>query len=260
MQNRWYDPQTMRFISRDPLGFGGGDLNLYRYCGNNPLSNLDPTGLDDASYGNGDGTCSQGSPDSESNSDGTTEVSVGAAGQWTAIAMPSFDSAGQAPGYSGSEAPSGLNSNGGSEFNSPGQMQGGSCPSGAGDPRNYSLAHPDYFMGQVSGPLGISVEFGYDKNGQLYVGGGAGKSKGASGFKSFGFSWVAGYLIEGTTNPSQFLPGPSAGYGGGMVIGAGASTNASGTAVEFGAFTPGFSSGGTVLTPVFSPQGWLGWQ
>ena len=36
---------TGRFISQDPTGFGGGDVNLYRYCGNSPASNTDPTGL-----------------------------------------------------------------------------------------------------------------------------------------------------------------------------------------------------------------------
>ena len=42
---RYYNPVTGRFISQDPTGFGGGDVNLYRYCGNSPASNTDPTGL-----------------------------------------------------------------------------------------------------------------------------------------------------------------------------------------------------------------------
>jgi RHS repeat-associated protein len=45
MWNRWYDPELGRFISRDPLGFGGGDTNLYAYVGNNPLNGVDPYGL-----------------------------------------------------------------------------------------------------------------------------------------------------------------------------------------------------------------------
>lgn len=45
MWNRWYDPELGRFISRDPIGFSGGDLNLYAYAGNNPLTFTDPWGL-----------------------------------------------------------------------------------------------------------------------------------------------------------------------------------------------------------------------
>ena len=43
--NRWYDPSTGRFLSQDPLGFAGGDPNLYRYVGNGPTTNTDPLGL-----------------------------------------------------------------------------------------------------------------------------------------------------------------------------------------------------------------------
>lgn len=31
--NRWYDPEVGRWMSEDPIGFEGGDENLYRYCG-----------------------------------------------------------------------------------------------------------------------------------------------------------------------------------------------------------------------------------
>ena len=41
---RWYDPQSGRFLTQDPIGFGGG-LNLYTYVLNNPLSFFDPSGL-----------------------------------------------------------------------------------------------------------------------------------------------------------------------------------------------------------------------
>ena len=40
-----YDPETGTFISEDPIGFGGGDANLYRYVGNNPVNYSDPYGL-----------------------------------------------------------------------------------------------------------------------------------------------------------------------------------------------------------------------
>jgi len=42
---RFYNSQTGRFISEDPIGFGGGDVNLYRYVGNAPTGLTDPTGL-----------------------------------------------------------------------------------------------------------------------------------------------------------------------------------------------------------------------
>ncbi len=42
---RMYDPTLGRFISEDPIGFGGGDINLYGYVGNRPLMFRDPFGL-----------------------------------------------------------------------------------------------------------------------------------------------------------------------------------------------------------------------
>ncbi|MBY0516240.1 MAG: RHS repeat-associated core domain-containing protein [Bacteriovoracaceae bacterium] len=44
---RYYDPSTGRFLSEDPIGFSGGDYNLYRYVGNNPVTRRDPFGLYD---------------------------------------------------------------------------------------------------------------------------------------------------------------------------------------------------------------------
>jgi RHS repeat-associated protein len=42
---RWYDPTLGRFISEDPIGFGGGDVNLYGYAWDNPVGVTDPMGL-----------------------------------------------------------------------------------------------------------------------------------------------------------------------------------------------------------------------
>ena len=41
---RYYSPRLGRFLSMDPLGFGSGDYNLYRYAFNNPVNMTDPTG------------------------------------------------------------------------------------------------------------------------------------------------------------------------------------------------------------------------
>ncbi len=42
---RYYSPSLQRFISEDPAGFNGGDLNLYAYVGNDPVNFVDPSGL-----------------------------------------------------------------------------------------------------------------------------------------------------------------------------------------------------------------------
>jgi RHS repeat-associated protein len=43
-RNRWYDVDTGRWMSEDPIGFEAGDPNLLRYVKNNPLSYVDPFG------------------------------------------------------------------------------------------------------------------------------------------------------------------------------------------------------------------------
>jgi len=42
---RDYDPATGRWTSADPIGFSGGDPDLYRYADGDPVDNSDPTGL-----------------------------------------------------------------------------------------------------------------------------------------------------------------------------------------------------------------------
>jgi len=41
---RYYSPKLQRFISEDPIGFAGGDANLYAYVSNSPCNLTDPTG------------------------------------------------------------------------------------------------------------------------------------------------------------------------------------------------------------------------
>ena len=43
-----YDPSIGRWLSEDPIGFDGGDANLYRFVGNDPVNHTDPTGTTQA--------------------------------------------------------------------------------------------------------------------------------------------------------------------------------------------------------------------
>src|SRR6266851_4493776 len=45
-RNRFYHPGLGRFLQTDPIGFKGDPSNLYRYVGNNPVSLVDPVGLE----------------------------------------------------------------------------------------------------------------------------------------------------------------------------------------------------------------------
>lgn len=42
---RYYSPALQRFISEDPIGLAGGDVNFYAYVGNSPTRYNDPSGL-----------------------------------------------------------------------------------------------------------------------------------------------------------------------------------------------------------------------
>jgi len=44
-RKRTLDPNTGKFSQVDPIGFAGGDVNLYAYVGNNPPNRVDPLGL-----------------------------------------------------------------------------------------------------------------------------------------------------------------------------------------------------------------------
>jgi RHS repeat-associated protein len=42
---RDFDPETGRWTARDPIGFAGGDTNLYGYVASDPINFVDPNGL-----------------------------------------------------------------------------------------------------------------------------------------------------------------------------------------------------------------------
>ena len=43
--NRYYDPESSNYTQVDPIGFAGGNENLYAYAGNNSINQTDPLGL-----------------------------------------------------------------------------------------------------------------------------------------------------------------------------------------------------------------------
>lgn len=53
-RHRMYHPGLGRFFQTDPTGFDAGDMNLFRYCDDDPVDRSDPTGLDAEENGNRD--------------------------------------------------------------------------------------------------------------------------------------------------------------------------------------------------------------
>jgi RHS repeat-associated protein len=49
---RYYDPNSGRFLSEDPLGYDGGDTNFYAYVFDSPSNAVDPSGLNGQSWTN----------------------------------------------------------------------------------------------------------------------------------------------------------------------------------------------------------------
>jgi RHS repeat-associated protein len=96
---RAYDPNVGRWISRDPSGEGSG-LNLYAYCGGNPIDNVDPLGLTwaqdaqmTASWATGQAPANQGYGPSTNQ----TQDMMQSPGVQKAIAAFNSKYAGQAP-------------------------------------------------------------------------------------------------------------------------------------------------------------------
>lgn len=47
-RNRFYFAPIGRFLQSDPTGFDAGDMNLFRYCDDDPVDGSDPMGLENA--------------------------------------------------------------------------------------------------------------------------------------------------------------------------------------------------------------------
>jgi len=67
---RYYSPTFQRFIAQDPIGFAGGNANLYVYAKNNPLRFRDPYGRQ------ADDPCNPEDPMTELLAEGIKEWSV----------------------------------------------------------------------------------------------------------------------------------------------------------------------------------------
>jgi RHS repeat-associated protein len=50
VRERYFDYATGQWVSEDPLGYKSSDIHLYRYCFNNPVSVIDPSGRDCSWY------------------------------------------------------------------------------------------------------------------------------------------------------------------------------------------------------------------
>ena len=59
--HRYYDPSIGRYLTPDPLGISGGNMNPYLYAQSNPVNSIDPLGLYSVSIFQGCGTDMPGS-------------------------------------------------------------------------------------------------------------------------------------------------------------------------------------------------------
>src|SRR5262249_52803151 len=49
-RHREYSPKLGRWMQNDPIGFAGGDADLYRFVGNDPTNLTDPSGLQELKW------------------------------------------------------------------------------------------------------------------------------------------------------------------------------------------------------------------
>ncbi|TIH08829.1 RHS repeat-associated core domain-containing protein, partial [Marinifilum sp. JC120] len=95
---REYDPVIGRFISPDPLGYDGGDVDVYGYCLDDPINFTDRDGLQSSSEesgnedsGSGGNNTASESTESKSSSSGSSARSeLGGYAGYTGYSGPSF--------------------------------------------------------------------------------------------------------------------------------------------------------------------------
>jgi RHS repeat-associated protein len=153
-RNRFYRPDTSRFLQPDPIGFGGGN-NMYRFAGNSAVNAMDPLGLQNVVLLQKDG-------------EGMTEHPYP---EGADSSFPGGTTAGGSPGGSASGSPDGGNPFAGSTAGGTGL--GGS---GIGGPWGISTGGSDTSIGVNFGGLagtGINV-------GAPVVGGGGGGGGGGA--------------------------------------------------------------------------------
>jgi uncharacterized protein RhaS with RHS repeats len=111
--HRFYDPETGRYISADPIGLAGG-INLYAYVENDPVNFIDPWGLKgwaiDAggAYGSGWGDGKHGNGTYSDSGMAGTGVYIGTYGDSTRAEIGGFTYTGSGE-TAGAHAGLGLN-------------------------------------------------------------------------------------------------------------------------------------------------------
>ena len=140
---REYDPTIGRFISPDPLGYAGGDVDLYGYCGDDPVNFVDRLGLFDESSSDDDGKSESGASGSGGGS--RSSSSGGYAGNDFG---PGYDGT-SGSAYGPTDAGWGYNTDpGGSHFNGNNSLGGEGRSQNA--TRNAQQAQDNDFFGQQS--------------------------------------------------------------------------------------------------------------